>query len=59
MLCIILSIIITAIVVYFCYKSMKPVSQASDATNYMDGDVKLSLETEKFIRTEKKRKKDD
>ncbi|MBQ9550971.1 MAG: hypothetical protein IJU87_09190 [Lachnospiraceae bacterium] len=58
-ICIILSIIITALVVHFCYKSMKPVSEASDAAKYMDSEVKLSIETDKFIRTEKKRKKDD
>lgn len=59
MLPLIVAIIITAIVAWFCYSSMKPVSRATTAENYMEKDLILSLKVDTFLREEKKRKKDD
>ncbi len=56
---VIFAIIITIIVVYSCYASMKPVSNASDANKYMDSEINLTLKTDKFLRTEKKKKDND
>lgn len=56
---IIFAIIVTVIVAFCCYGSMKPVSNASDANDYMEGEIKLSLKTDNFLRTEKKRKDDN
>ncbi len=53
---VIFAIIITVIVVFCCYSSMKPVSNASNANEYMEGDIKLSVQIDNFLRTEKKLK---
>jgi len=58
-LALICAIIVTVLVAWFCYKSMKPVSHASRADNYVDKDIILSLKEDTFLRTEKKAKKDD
>ena len=59
MLAIIGSLIIAIVICWFCYSSMKPVSKATTADNYFEKDINLSLKTDTFLRTEKKRKKDD
>ncbi len=53
------AIIVTAIVAWFCYKSMKPVSHASTADNYVDKEIILSINEDTFLRTEKRAKKKD
>lgn len=53
------AIVVTALVAWLCYKSMKPVSNASSADNYVEKDIILSINTENFLRKEKKRKKDN
>ncbi len=54
----VLAIIVTALVAFFCYSSMKPVSSASDANEYMDKEINLTLKTDNYLRTEKKKKDD-
>ena len=56
---IIIAIVVTLIVVFVCYGSMKPVSQAHNANNYMDNEINLTLKTDDFLRTEKKKKDND
>ncbi len=51
--------VITGIVAYFCYRSMKPVANATNANNYIDAELNLSVCTDQFIRTEKKKKNND
>ena len=58
-LVLICAIFVTLLVAWFCYKSMKPVSHAGRADSYVDKDIILSIKKDSFIRTEKKRKKDD
>ena len=55
----IIALVVTIIVVMVSYGSMKPVSQASNANEYMDNEINLTLKTDNFLRTEKKKKKDD
>ncbi len=54
----VLAIIVTALVAFFCYSSMKPVGEASDANEYMDKEINLTMKTDNYLRTEKKRKND-
>ena len=59
MLPVILSLVVALIVAAVCYSSMKPVSSASGAEKYFEKDINLSFKNDTFLRTEKKRKKDD
>ena len=54
----VLAIIVTAIVAFVCYSSMKPVGEASNANEYMDKEINLTLKTDNYLRTEKKKKND-
>ena len=58
-LALICAIVVTVLVAWFCYKSMKPVSNADSADNYVDKNIILSINEDKYLRTEKKKKKDD
>ncbi len=51
--------VITAIVAFMCYNSMKPVANATNANKYVDAELNLTINTDKFIRTEKKKKDND
>ena len=55
----IFAVIVTVLVAWLCYKSMKPVSHATTADNYIEKNIILSINTESFLRKERKRKKDD
>ncbi len=59
MLPFICALIVAGLVAWFCYKSMKPVSHAETADNYVDKEIILSLNEDSFLRTERKKKKDD
>ena len=53
-----IALIVTIIVAVVCYTSMKPVGEASNANNYMDKEINLTLKTDNYLRTEKKKKDD-
>lgn len=59
LICLILSIIITVLVAKCCYDSMKPVSNATEAVNYMDKEINLSIKSDNFVKTVKKKKDDN
>ncbi len=57
MISFIVALVITGLVAWFLYKSMKPVEKAASADNYVDKEIILSVNEDSFLRTEKKKKK--
>ncbi len=56
---IVFSILIALVVCWFAYISMKPVSKAGSADRYFEKGINLTFSNDTFLRTERKRKKDD